>query len=140
MEIDRVVEEAEQRGRPVERAVPADEGPAGEDAPPPPADEGGADEVRGLGWGQAEEDLLHGVVDELRWRRHGGWGRKGVPQNATARGTTQTILRRMPPDKSTLMILSPTIKSQKKKILPLYRLPAPSKCAAGSTTSLLLHA
>lgn len=74
MEPDGVVDEAEQRGCPVERAVPAEEGPAGEDAAPAPVDQGGTDEVRGLVRGKAEADLGDRVVNELRRRRHGGWG------------------------------------------------------------------
>ncbi|TVU00365.1 hypothetical protein EJB05_54227, partial [Eragrostis curvula] len=43
--VEEVAEEAEQRRRPVELAVPAEEGGVGEEAEPGFADEGGADEV-----------------------------------------------------------------------------------------------
>jgi len=68
------VEEAEQRGTSVEGAVAAEEGRVAGDAEPELADEGGAEEVRGLVRRDAKEDLGDGVVDELRGlarRRHG---------------------------------------------------------------------
>ena len=68
------VEEAEQRGTSVEGAVAAEEGRVTGDAEPELADEGGAEEVRGLVRRDEKEDLGDGVVDELRGlarRRHG---------------------------------------------------------------------
>ena len=63
------VEVAEERRRPVEPAVAAEEATVGEDAAPVPADEGGADQVRRLVRRYAEEDLF----DELlRHQLHTG--------------------------------------------------------------------
>jgi hypothetical protein len=59
----RVAEEAEREGRPVEGAVAAEEGRVGERAEPGLADGGGADEARGVGRREAEEDLVEGVGD-----------------------------------------------------------------------------
>ena len=49
-------EEGEQRRRSVEGAVTAEEGPVVDEAEPGLADEGGADEARGIFWWEAEED------------------------------------------------------------------------------------
>ena len=63
-----VVEVAEERRRPVEPAVAAEEATVGEGAAPGFANEGGADEVRGLVRRDAEEDLLDGILHQRRQR------------------------------------------------------------------------
>jgi hypothetical protein len=69
----RVAEEAEDEGHPVEGAVAAKEGQVGKGAELGLADGGGADEGRGVGRREAEEDLGDGVGDQVRrWWRHGG--------------------------------------------------------------------
>ncbi|KAG2639686.1 hypothetical protein PVAP13_2KG029332 [Panicum virgatum] len=65
------VDEAEQRRRSVEGAVPAAEGRVGEEAAPGLADEGGAREARGDVRRDSEEDLLDELGHQLRRRRHG---------------------------------------------------------------------
>jgi hypothetical protein len=64
-------EVAEKRRHPVEPAVTAEEATVGESAAPGFANEGGADEVRGLVRRDAEEDLLDDILHQRRWR-HGG--------------------------------------------------------------------
>jgi hypothetical protein len=63
-----VEDEAEHGRCSMECAVPAEEGLAGEEATPWFADEGGASEVRGVVWWEAEEDL-RGHVGDCPWRR-----------------------------------------------------------------------
>lgn len=69
---DPVVEEAQHRRRPVERAVLAGEDDLGEDGLPARADGGGADEALGVVRRDAQEDLAHGVVDQRRRRTAAG--------------------------------------------------------------------
>jgi hypothetical protein len=68
-----VLEESQQGRRPVELAVEAGEGGAGEAAAPGLADERGAEEAAGIFWREAEEDLLEELVRQRRRRRHGRW-------------------------------------------------------------------
>jgi len=75
-----VVEHAEQgRGRSrtapravevVELAEPAAERGAGDEAAPGLADEGGADEARGIARREADKDLFHELIHQLRRRHH----------------------------------------------------------------------
>lgn len=71
-----VAEEAEHRGRGVERAESAAEARGGDEAAPGLADEGGANEARGLRGREAEDDLLDDLVRQglgstrRRRRRH----------------------------------------------------------------------
>jgi hypothetical protein len=68
-------EEADDGGRPVERAVAVAEGGVGEDAAPALGGEGGAEEARRVVRREAEEDLNDDVVHQLR--RHGCLQRGG---------------------------------------------------------------
>lgn len=64
-----VVDEAEHGRCSVECAVAAEEGGIGEELTPALADEGGADEGRGIVRRDVEEDLVGHVVHQLRRRR-----------------------------------------------------------------------
>jgi hypothetical protein len=64
-----VVEESEDGGRAVELTESEAEAGGGDDAAPALADERGAEEARGVVWRDAEEDLLHELVHQLRRRR-----------------------------------------------------------------------
>jgi hypothetical protein len=66
------VEEAEQGRRPVEGAIAAAEGGVAKGAEPGLADEGRAEEVRGLFGREAEEDLAHELGHQFRRRRSHG--------------------------------------------------------------------
>lgn len=64
------VEHAEQAGRAaVELEEPEAERSAADEAAPELADEGGAEEGRGVVWREAEEDLFHELLRHLRQRR-----------------------------------------------------------------------
>lgn len=55
----------------MELAEPPAEAGAGDEAAPAPADEGGADQTRGIVQGEAEEHLLDELVHQRGRRRHG---------------------------------------------------------------------
>lgn len=84
------VDDGAQHGRrAVEAAEPAAEVAAGDDAEPPLADERRTEEARGVVRREAEEHLLHELVEQLlrrrrRWCRHAAWS--GSPAAAAARG------------------------------------------------------
>jgi hypothetical protein len=70
-----VLEESQQGRLPVELAVEAAKGGAGEAAAPGLADKGGAEEAAGIFWCEAEKDLLEELVRQRR-RRRGRWRRR----------------------------------------------------------------
>lgn len=82
------VDDGAQHGRrAVEAAEPAAEVAAGDDAEPPLADERRTEEARGVVRREAEEHLLHELVEQLLRRRrcrHAAWS--GSPAAAAARG------------------------------------------------------
>ena len=73
-----VLEESQQGRCPVELAVEAGEGGAGEAAAPGLADEGGPEEAPGVLRREAQEDLLEKLVRQRRRRRRHGGRRRGL--------------------------------------------------------------